>query len=273
MLFSLTNNHKRLNSARNDYIITYLANTMNMNFVTRSAVLVLGLLLPACTAFSPVLPTSASRHHVQRSVISVDGHTALNACKMEDIEDIGYTVKVQKPLGVVFGENQAPYDGLRAEEIEEASEGERVGIKFGDQLLAVNGDICIGNGFDSAMSLLRNSPNEMELLLYNGPAKNLYKILTNRNVELESDDDEELPVMDENYESPVQVDVTEQRGFDFGKAVSMLTGGGDDGETKKEQKEGAASSSGGKKGGLFGMFSQETIQLEGEDATGTGKNR
>jgi hypothetical protein len=190
---------------------------------------------------------------------------------MEDIEDIGYAVRVKKPIGVVFGENSAPYDGLRVDEIEDGSEGERVGIQYGDQLLAVNGDICIGDDFDTAMGLLRNAPKDMELLMYKGPAKNLYKILTNRNVQLDARE-EDMPVMDENYESPVKVDVSQQKEFSLGKAFSRLAGGGDETSSAEEKKQSVGA--GNKKksgGGLFGIFNQETIQLEGEEASGTGK--
>ena len=189
---------------------------------------------------------------------------------MEDIEDIGYAVRVKKPIGVVFGENPAPYEGLRVDEIENGSEGERVGMQFGDQLLAVNGDICIGDDFNTAMGLLQNAPTDMELLMYKGPAKNLYKILTNRNVQLDARE-EDMPVMDENYESPVKVDVSQQKEFSLGKAFSRLTGGGDETTPTEEKKEPVGTGKKKSGGGLFGLFSQETIQLDGDEASGTGK--
>lgn len=233
---------------------------------TLRTTLIIGVNVLSCSAFSSSLPIS-NPLGVSKSTQALPS-TFLSAARIEDFEDIGYTVKVKKPLGVVFEENSQPYGGLRVVDIEIGSEGGRVGMKYGDQLLAVNGEICIGDDFDTAMGLMKKSPDNMELLLFKGPPKNLYKILTNRNIDLEGEEDEGVVLMDENYESPVKVEVQEDQGWDLNKAISKITAGGNK-NGEKNQKEPSKKQG----GGLFGMFSQETIQLDGDDASGTGKSK
>ena len=225
---------------------------------------------------------------------------------LDKLEDVGYYVNVQKPLGVVFEENVEPYLGIKAADVEVGSEGSRVGIRVGDQLMAVNGDICIGDVFDSALSLLIGSPPKMKLLLYRGNVRDLYKIMDKRGVELEGGDDEsEVVIMDENYESPVQVEIVESEGFSWGRAFSRLAGVEPKEEEEEEEYYEPAPEPKKKSGGFFGMFEEsndkqekyvapapepvpepvqpkkkggglfgmfgESIQLEGKDAKGTGR--
>ncbi|CAB9501873.1 expressed unknown protein [Seminavis robusta] len=222
---------------------------------------VLGLLIPLTTSFTtiPTVGTQALRS------------TSLFGIAVDDIEDVGYYAKIKKPLGVVFGENKEPYLGLRVDDVELGSAGGAAGLRVGDQLMAVNDVVVIGNSFDEAMGLLQSSPAKMTLLLYRGSVRDVYNILNKRGIEADSDGGEEEVIMDENYESPVRVEVVPEENFDFMKAFSKLTGGGakrdqdDDDEyiasapPKQEKKKG---------GGLFGMFG-ESIQLDGDDATGT----
>lgn len=182
---------------------------------------------------------------------------------MDDLEEIGYAVSVKKPLGVVFGENDAPYNGLVVDDVEPGLNGGAAGIKVGDQLLAVNGQVVLGGDFDSTMDLLVVA-DDLDLMLYKGPVGSLFTILNNRNLSpeaLEDDQDTEEVVMDENYESPVQINVEDFEdkplsAGDFVKAFKKVTASAD----KKEKKE-------KKKGGIFGgMFGAEAIQLDGDDA-------
>merc|ERR1719253_1530217 len=126
------------------------------------------LLLASSQAFT-TLPTP-----------SVSSPTAIPAMDTSDVEDVGYSATVQKPIGVIFGENKEPYGGLRVDEVELGTEGSRVGLRVGDQLLAVNGDLVIGDSFDGAMSLLQSAPKRVKLLMYRGNVASLYTILNNR---------------------------------------------------------------------------------------------
>lgn len=182
---------------------------------------------------------------------------------MDTISDIGYTASVAKPLGVVFGENRAPFSGLSVDDVEDGMNGGVAGLKIGDQLLAVNGESLIGKDFDTAMTKLKDTPSPMELKLYRGSVSSLFTIVSNRRgadfVEEEGDDETEEIVFDENYESPVVMSAE-----DFGDdtiSVSALAG-----DAAKSIGNIFGGGGGDKKGGFFGgMFSQETIQLEDKD--------
>lgn len=188
--------------------------------------------------------------------------TTLFAISKSDLTGIGYTVRVEKPLGVVFGENPEPYLGLTIDDVESGSKGGMAGLRVGHQLLCVGDEVVIGDDFDSAMGLLRAAPSTIELQLYKGTARQLYTILNNKlgNV---MDDDEPEVIMDENYESPVRVPID---GFEEEEPLNAK----DFFNGLKKIAETAVPKGDGKKGGLFGgMFSQETIQLEGDEASGT----
>lgn len=188
--------------------------------------------------------------------------TLLPAIKvdLDTIADIGYTVSASKPLGVVFGENKYPYSGLVVDDVELVSLGGQVGLRVGDQLLAVNGQSVIGGDFDSVMDTLRNAPSPMELRLYRGTVSSLFSIVMNRRGENAEEEEEEVEeiIMDENYESPVTVSA-EDYAEDDTISVSEVAGE-------------AVKSIGNISKGLFGgMFSKETIQLEGDDAASNKK--
>lgn len=167
------------------------------------------------------------------------------------------------------GENPDPYYGLVVDDVEPGLNGGIAGLRQGDNLVAVNGESVVGDDFDSVMEKLINAEGEINLQLYRGPASSLYTILSNMNggPQEQEFDDEEVVVMDESYESPVRIEIEEEEPltpadvFNAMKKVgSMLTEG--DGDNKpppsKEQK----------KGMFGGLFSGETVQLEGDDASG-----
>jgi hypothetical protein len=215
--------------------------------------LLLCSLLASTEAFVPA-------GHSSRSISIGWGRqqTARSAISLADIQDVGYSVAVKKPLGIVFGENPAPFDGLVVDDVEPGLNGGAAGLRVGDQLLSINGQVVIGSDFDSAMELLRNSESaSLDLMLFRGPARALYTIIENRNAIDEDEDEEEQvegQVFDENYESPVQVSIAED---EEPLNVADVLKGFFAGDEKKDKK----------KGGFFaGMFSEESIQLDGSDA-------
>jgi hypothetical protein len=202
---------------------------------------------------------------------------ALKAANYEDVADVGYGVTVQKPMGVIFGENREPYFGLVVDDIAEGLNGGKAGLRVGDQLLAVNGKVVVGKDFDSVMDLLAgSSSSQLDLILYRGPVSQLFTILSNRVGEDEAVvDDEDLGdepvIMDENYVSPVVIEVKEQKPLtpgDFLKALvkvgSMLTveSGDDDDDDDTTQKQAPPKK---KNTGFFGIGG-EAIFLDGDDA-------
>lgn len=201
---------------------------------------------------------------VVRPSPSTTAITQLLAVPYEFVSGIGYQVAVEKPLGVVFGENGEPFGGLRVDDLDPEANGAKAGLKVGDQLLAVNEQSVVGDSFEIAMDSLRDAPSQLSLDLYRGNVQMLYTTLSNQpgfNEQLEAESEE--VVMDESYESPVVVAIDDDE--------EPLTAGD---FFKGLQKIGSSAFKGGegeKKGGFFGgMFSGETIQLEGDDATGTG---
>mmetsp|Transcript_9711 Transcript_9711/g.26475 ORF Transcript_9711/g.26475 Transcript_9711/m.26475 type:complete len:268 (-) Transcript_9711:567-1370(-) len=189
---------------------------------------------------------------------------------LDAISDIGYVVSVQKPLGIVFGENPDPYLGLVVDDVIEAQNGAIAGIRIGDQLMTINGENVIGKDFDFVMGMLKSGPAQLDVRLYRGSAPTLFTILSNRMGEeqdyIETDDDEgdEPVIMDENYESPVKVEVKERKPLGVGDVFKAMKKVGQmalekdpDAPPKEEKKKG---------GGLFG-FGGDAIQLDGDDAS------
>ena len=197
---------------------------------------------------------------------------------------VSYEVTVPKPLGVVFGENRDPFFGLSVDALTEGMNGAQNGLRLNDQLLAVNERVVIGAQFDDVMYLLQNSDRDtLDLLFYRGPIGQLYTILSNQELlqYLDDEDDygEEAVVMDENYVSPVKIEVKEQKPLTAGdvfKAFGKLGGMAIDTLTAPVLEERPPSSSEQqqqepppkkKKTGFFGIGG-ETVQMDGEEARG-----
>jgi hypothetical protein len=229
------------------------------------SLLLCSLLLTTTEAFLP-----AGVHSSTRSIGWVGTNrqqTARSAITYEDLLEIGYGASVARPLGVIFGENPDPYGGLVVDDVALGLNGGAAGLKAGDQLLSINGNLVIGKDFDETMETLRDAET-LDLMLFRGPAKLLYQILENQGTQIEEEEEEEEDdegtMFDENYESPVTVPLDdEEEEIDDGpltpeqvmtafKKVTSGIGGKKDGE---------------KKGGFFsGMFSDESVQLDGDDA-------
>jgi hypothetical protein len=225
--------------------------------------------------------TTPFRHHC--GACSPRGRNRLQAqVSYDEIADIGYDVSVAKPMGVVFGENPDPWNGLVVDDIELGQNGGVAGLRVGDQLVSINEQVVVGGSFDDVMTILREGPPVLNLQMYRGGVRALYVILQNRagdnplgqDVEM----DEEEVIMDENYVSPVVIDVSQYNDDplsvgDFVNAFKnlgkMLTEGEEGDAPAPAKKQGETK----KAGGFFGMFQQETIQLDGDDATGTGLSK
>jgi hypothetical protein len=192
--------------------------------------------------------------------------TQLFAVDYNTATDVGFSVSISKPLGVVFGENREPYCGLQIDDISEGTNGGKAGLCVGDQLLAVDGKVVVGKDFDSVMGELIGGPADLDLVFYRGNVKSLYMDLENVQgdsiYEEEEEEESEAVIMDENYESPFRVEVTEQKPLsigDFFKAGKKLT------EMLMEPEPGAAPKKEKKNNGFFGIGG-ESVQLDGDDA-------
>ena len=209
------------------------------------------------------------------TVATATTSTRLNAASYEDVADIGFPVSVMKPMGVVFGENPDPYYGLVVDDVAEGLNGGMAGIRVGDQLLSVNGNVVVGKDFDSIMSALTDaSSSSLDLVLYRGPVSSLFTILSNQVgdalwEEEDNSEDSQPVIMDENYESPVKIEVEEEKPFspgDLFKAVqniakNVMEESEEEKLAKQQQKQQQ------KKSGFFGIGG-ESIQLDGDEASG-----
>merc|ERR1712224_726751 len=115
-------------------------------------------------------------------------------------------------------------------------------------------------------------------LFYRGPVSQLYTVLNNQDLLKDLDDDDgyddedsEPVIMDENYESPVKVEVKEQKPLtagDFFKAAGKLGSMAIETLTSKpDENIPAQPQQPKKKTGFFGIGG-ETVQLDGDDAQG-----
>lgn len=245
--------------------------------------------LPLFATFQ-VAAAFLSQQANQRSTMMVSPKTSFSSSSSLSMAAMSYDdmlsrvdhfeIAVPKPMGVIFGENPEPYLGLVVDDVSEGMNGGRAGVRKGDQLLAINEQIVIGKDFDSTMDKLQEQPGKLNLILYRGPVGQLFTVLSNQLEDGQSmyddddyDDEESAPViMDENYESPVRVEIKEQKPLTpgdfvkaFGKLGSML------GETLASSPEPVsdldAPPAPKKKTGFFGIGA-ESVQLDGVDAQG-----
>lgn len=86
------------------------------------------------------------------------------------------SVELEKPMGVVFEENDENVGGIFVLSLKEGGIAEKNGVlKPGDQLVAVGETKVTGNSFDEALGTIINSEKEKtRLILFRGSAKDLY---------------------------------------------------------------------------------------------------
>jgi PDZ domain len=179
---------------------------------------------------------------------------AVSTSLLDQLADVTFTVNVKRPMGVIFGENPKPMLGLVLDDVSPGLNGGAAGLRVGDQLVAVNGQVVVGRDFDSVMELLTTTSNDsspalFKLCMFRGSAMDLYAVmasLTSDGGAPGEEEEEDVVVIDENYEAPRVVfeDETEKP-LTAGSVLNIF-----------------------KKIGLFGgMFGGETIQLDGSDAS------
>merc|ERR1711884_842883 len=85
-------------------------------------------------------------------------------------------VALEKPMGIVFEENDEAFGGIYVISLSEAGAAEEEGtIKPGDQLVAVNGQKVSGLPFDAALSRIVDATSDkIKLTLFRGTDTQFY---------------------------------------------------------------------------------------------------
>lgn len=86
------------------------------------------------------------------------------------------TVELEKPMGIIFEENDEKYGGIFVLEIKEDGNASKNGnLKPGDQLIAVGDKSVTGEPFDNALGAIVDNPDEKtKLILFRGSPDMLY---------------------------------------------------------------------------------------------------
>jgi len=86
------------------------------------------------------------------------------------------SVALEKPMGIVFEENDEEFGGIFVLSLKEGGIAEKNGIlKPGDQLVAVNAKKVCGMSFDDALgAIIAADTTKTKLLLFRGNAQQLY---------------------------------------------------------------------------------------------------
>lgn len=85
-------------------------------------------------------------------------------------------VDLEKPMGIVFEENDSDYGGIFVQSLKEGGiAAKHGGLKEGDQLVAVNIEKVCGLPFDDALGKIVEAKGvTTKLVLFRGNAKQLY---------------------------------------------------------------------------------------------------
>eukprot|EP00429_Kryptoperidinium_foliaceum_P024082 CAMPEP_0176141650 /NCGR_PEP_ID=MMETSP0120_2-20121206/72033_1 /TAXON_ID=160619 /ORGANISM="Kryptoperidinium foliaceum, Strain CCMP 1326" /LENGTH=207 /DNA_ID=CAMNT_0017477799 /DNA_START=131 /DNA_END=754 /DNA_ORIENTATION=+ len=96
---------------------------------------------------------------------------------VDSMDEANYVaVELEKPMGIIFEENDSEYGGIFVQALKEGGVAEQNGIlKAGDQLVAVGTSNVSGLDFDDALGVIIDSTAEKtKLTLFRGTAKQFY---------------------------------------------------------------------------------------------------
>ena len=83
-------------------------------------------------------------------------------------------VELEKPMGIVFEENDEEFGGIYVQSLKDGSKAEGL-LKEGDQLVAVGNQKVSSLAFDDALgAIIEDNSPKTKLLLFRGTAKQLY---------------------------------------------------------------------------------------------------
>lgn len=83
-------------------------------------------------------------------------------------------VELEKPMGIVFEENEEEFGGIYVQSLKDGSKAEGL-LKEGDQLVAVGAKRVSSLPFDDALgAIIDDESPKTKLILFRGTAKQLY---------------------------------------------------------------------------------------------------
>lgn len=102
------------------------------------------------------------------------GHSANFVDAMDEANYVA--VELEKPMGIVFEENDSEYGGIFVQSLKEGGFAAKNGVlKEGDQLIAVNKEKVYGLPFDDALGAIVDAEGATtKLVLFRGKAKQFY---------------------------------------------------------------------------------------------------
>jgi membrane-associated protease RseP (regulator of RpoE activity) len=85
-------------------------------------------------------------------------------------------VELNKPMGIVFEENDADFGGIFVHSLKENGAAASLPIQVGDQLVAVQKQKVSGLPFDEALNAITTSPDDskIHLIFFRGRASQFY---------------------------------------------------------------------------------------------------
>lgn len=84
------------------------------------------------------------------------------------------TVELDKPMGIVFEENEEEFGGIFVQSLKEGSKAEGM-LQPGDQLVVVSGNKVSGLSFDDALgAIVDDESPKTKLVLFRGTAQQFY---------------------------------------------------------------------------------------------------
>jgi len=101
--------------------------------------------------------------------------TAADADFVDSMDAKNYvTVELEKPMGIVFEENEEEFGGIFVQSLKEGSKAEGM-LQPGDQLVVVSGSKVSGLSFDDALgAIVDDESPKTKLVLFRGTAQQFY---------------------------------------------------------------------------------------------------
>lgn len=112
---------------------------------------------------------SPTFRHLHLTLLAVDSNF------VDSMDAKNYvTVELEKPMGIVFEENEEEFGGIFVQSLKDGSKAEGI-LQTGDQLVSVTGKKVAGLSFDDALgAIVEDEAPKTKLVLFRGTAPQFY---------------------------------------------------------------------------------------------------